>query len=63
MTDVLPAAGSAADADETSLSDQLVLLVRVMHAFKAQATSGVSTAQVFTRKPAFVTVVPRKAAC
>ena len=39
MTDVLPAAGSAA-TDQTSLSDQLVQLVRVMHAFKAQATSG-----------------------
>jgi DNA-binding MarR family transcriptional regulator len=40
VTDVLPAAGSAAAADETSLSDQLVQLVRVMHVFKAQATSG-----------------------
>src|SRR5215207_5679333 len=40
VTDVLPAAGSAADAEQASLSDQLVQLVRVMHAFKAQATNG-----------------------
>jgi DNA-binding MarR family transcriptional regulator len=35
-------ASSAADpaADRTSLSDQLVQLVRIMHALKAQATSG-----------------------
>jgi DNA-binding MarR family transcriptional regulator len=40
VTDVLPPAGPAADADQTSLSDQLVQLVRVMHVVKAQATSG-----------------------
>ena len=42
MTDVLRTAGSAADADQASLSDQLVQLVRVMHVLKAQATSGSS---------------------
>jgi DNA-binding MarR family transcriptional regulator len=35
-----PAAGPAADADGASLSDQLVQLVRVLHALKAQAVAG-----------------------
>jgi DNA-binding MarR family transcriptional regulator len=37
-----------ADGDDASLSDQLVQLVRVMHAFKAQATSS-STAEARER--------------
>ena len=41
MTDLAsPAAGLLADADDASLSDQLIQLVRVMHVLKAQATSG-----------------------
>jgi DNA-binding MarR family transcriptional regulator len=35
-----PAAGLPADVDGTSLSDQLVHLVRVLHALKAQAATG-----------------------
>jgi DNA-binding MarR family transcriptional regulator len=36
-------AGPAADGDDASLAEQLVQLVRVMHAFKAQATAGSGT--------------------
>jgi DNA-binding MarR family transcriptional regulator len=42
VTDVLPSVGPAAEADQASLSDQLVQLIRVMHVVKAQATSGSS---------------------
>jgi DNA-binding MarR family transcriptional regulator len=41
MTDLaVPRTGPPTGADQASLSDQLVQLVRVMHALKAQATGG-----------------------
>ena len=44
MTDLAPSrAGSPADGEDGSLSDQLVQLVRGMHAFKTQATAGSGT--------------------
>ena len=38
--ELAPPAGPPADAGEPSLSDQLVQLIRVVHALKAQSTSG-----------------------
>jgi len=38
VTDLASAAGPLADADGTSLSDQLTQLIRVMHVLKAQMT-------------------------
>jgi DNA-binding MarR family transcriptional regulator len=40
MTDLASPAGPLADVGEASLADQLVQLIRVMHVFKAQLTSG-----------------------
>ena len=40
MTDLASPTGPSADVDGASLSDQLVQLMRVMHALKAQAATG-----------------------
>src|SRR3954447_15649862 len=59
MTDLAsPAAGPLADVDETTLSDQLIQLVRVMHVLKAQMTSGTGQGPEARERAAHVLLFP-----
>jgi DNA-binding MarR family transcriptional regulator len=53
-----PAAGLLADADDASLSDQLIQLVRAMHVLKAQATSGTGPGPEARERAAHVLLFP-----
>jgi DNA-binding MarR family transcriptional regulator len=55
---VSPAADPLAEADEASLSDQLIQLVRVMHVLKAQMTSGAGTGPEARERAAHVLLFP-----
>jgi DNA-binding MarR family transcriptional regulator len=59
MTDLAsPAAGPLADVDETTLSDQLIQLVRVMHVCKAQMTGGTGQGPEARERAAHVLLFP-----
>jgi DNA-binding MarR family transcriptional regulator len=53
-----PAAGLLAGADDASLSDQLIQLVRVMHVLKAQATSAAGQGPEARERAAHVLLFP-----